>query len=94
MAQDNRIIAKIRKGNNTVIICDRVMVLALYTSSVDLILYPVLFNSVLHFQRYATDKVNAGKRKGSNSVNTGDRVMVLAFCNFPHSILYQYIKFH
>ena len=67
------------------------MVLAAYTYSDDLLsMYRVLFNSLLYFQRYATDKLNAAKRKGSNSVNTGDMAMVLAFCNFPYSTLSVY----
>ena len=49
------------------------MVLALYHFSDDLLsMYRVLFNSLLYFQRYDTDKLNVEKRKGSNSVNTED----------------------
>ena len=61
------------------------MVLAFYTSSDDILLmYQVLFNSLLYFQRYAPDKLNIAKiRKGSISLNTDDTVMVLAFCDFP-----------
>ena len=62
------------------------MVLALYTSSDDLLsMYQVLFNSLLYFQRSAPEKLFIAKiKKGSNSVNTGDRVKVLAFSNFPY----------
>ena len=58
------------------------MVLALCTSSKDILsMNQVLFNYLLHFQRYPLDKLNIAKiRKGSNSVYTGDRVMVHAFC--------------
>ena len=47
-------IAKIRKGNSSVITCERVMVLALFTSSGDLLsMYKDLFYiSVLYFQGY------------------------------------------
>ena len=86
---------KIRKGYNSVRTCDRVMVLALYTSADDLqSLYQVLFNFPLNFLRYAPDKLNIAKtRKGSNSMNTSDRVTVLAFCNYPHDPV-SCIKFH
>ena len=54
------IIAKIREI--TVITCDRVMVLALYTSSDDILsMNYVLFNSLLYFQRYAPEKLNIAK---------------------------------
>ena len=67
------------------------MVLALYNFSRDLLsMYQVSFNSLLYFQRYATDKLNAEKMKGSNSVITCDRVLVLAFCNFPYGTLSVY----
>ena len=59
----------------------------LHCTSTDghLSMYQVSFNSLLHFQRYAPDKLFIPKiQKGSNSVNTGDRVMVLAFCNSTH----------
>ena len=77
---------KIRKGNNSVITCDRVTVLALCTSSDGrLSMYQDSFNSLIYFQRYAPDKLLIAKiKKGSNSVNTGDSVMVLAFCNSLH----------
>ena len=73
----------------TVITCDRVMVPALCTSSDGrLSMYQVSFNSLLHFQRYAPDKLFIAKfKKRSNFVNTGDRVMVPAFCNSPHGPL-------
>ena len=91
-AQDILIIAKIRKGNNTIIICDRVMVLALYTSSDDLLpMYRVLFNSLFYtFRDMLQTNRMLQKRKGSYSVNTGDRVMVLAFCNSLHGTLSVY----
>ena len=91
-APDNLIIAKIRKGTSSVITCERVMVLALYTSSDDFLsIYQALFNSLLYFQRYAPDKLNIGQiRKGSNSINTGDGVVVLALCTFPYGPLSVY----
>ena len=59
------------------------MALALCTSSDDILsMYKVLFNSLLYFQKYASDKLNIAKiRKSTNFVNTGDRVLVLAFCD-------------
>ena len=65
---------------------------ALYTSSDGhLSMYPVSFNSLLYFQRYALDKLFIAKiRKGSNSANTGNRVLVLAFCNSLHGPLSVY----
>ena len=84
-----------RKGNDSVIACDRVRVFALCTFSDGyLSMYQVSFNSLLYFQRYAPDKLFIAKiKKGSKSVNTGDRVTVLASCNFSLG-LYQCIKFH
>ena len=63
-------IAKIRKGDNSVITFDRVLVVALYTFSDDLLsMYLVPCNSLLYFQRYVPDKLNAAKiRKESTSV--------------------------
>ena len=80
-ALDKLTTAKIRKGYNPVITCDRVTVLSLYISSDGrLSMYHVSFNSLLYFQRYAPDKVFTAKiKKESNSVNTGDRVTVLVF---------------
>ena len=89
---DKLTIEKIRKGNSSVITCDRVTVLALYTSSDGcLSMYQVSFNSLLYFQRYAPDKLYFAKiKKKNNSVNTGDRVMVLAFLNSAHGPLSVY----
>ena len=86
-------IAKLTKGNNSLINCDRVSILALCTSfDGHLSMDQVSFISLLYFQRYAPDKLFIAKiKKGSNSVSTGDRVMVLAFCNSSHG---QCIKFH
>ena len=83
---------KIRKRNNSVITCDRVMILAHCTSSVGhLSMNQVSFISLLYFQRYAPDKLFIAKiKKGSNSVNTGDRVMVLGFSNSVHGPLSMY----
>ena len=54
-------------------------------------MYQVSFDSLLYFQRYASDKFNIAKsRKGNNSINTDDRVMVLAFYTSPHSPLSLY----
>ena len=85
-ATDKLIIAKIKMGNNSVITCNRVTVLALCTISDDrLSMHQVSFDSLLYFQRYAPDKFNIAKiRKGNNSINTDNRVMVLAFCTSPH----------
>ena len=85
-------IAKIRKGNNSVITCDRITVLALCSSSdCRLLMYQVSFNSLLYFQRYAPDKLHLAKiKKGSNSINISERVIVLAFCNSFHSPLSLY----
>ena len=61
-ALDNLIIAKIRKGDNTVITCDRVVVLALCISSDDLLpKYNVVPNYLLYSDRYAPQKVNIAK---------------------------------
>ena len=91
---DMLIIAKIRKGNNSVITCNRVTVLARCTSSAGhLSMCQVSFNSLLYFQRYALDKLFIAKiKKVSNPVNTGDRFMVLAFY-IPLIALYHCIKF-
>ena len=82
-------IAKIRKVNNSVVPCDRVEILVLYTSSDGrLSIYHVSLNSFVYFQRYAPDKHFIAKiKKESNSVNTVNRVMVLTFCDFPYSFL-------
>ena len=57
-ALDKLTIAKIRKGNNSVITSDRVMVLALCTfSDGHLSMYQVSLNSLLYFQIYAPDKL-------------------------------------
>ena len=55
-------------------------------------MYQVSFDSLLHFQMSAPDKLFIAKiKKGSNSVNTGDRVvMFLVFCNFLHDPLSVY----
>ena len=85
-ALDKFNIAKIRKGNNSVITCDIVTVLALCTfSDGHLLMYQVSFNSLLYFQRYALDKLFIAKiNKGSNSINSDDGVMILVFSIFPH----------
>ena len=89
MLRTSLLLQKIRKGNNSVITCDRVTLLAFCTfSDSRLLMYQVSFNSIVHFQRYTPDKrFTAKNKKGSNSINTGNRVMVLAFCNFPHGPL-------
>ena len=79
-------IAKIMKGSNSVITCNRVKVLAL-----SLPLSQVSRNFLLYFQIYAPDKLFiAIIKKGSKSVNNGNRVMILAFCNSPHDPLSVY----
>ena len=55
----------VRKGNNSVITCENVTVLALCTSPNGyLSMYQVSFNSLLHFQRYAPDKLLIAKIEG------------------------------
>ena len=68
MLQTSLLLQKIRKGNNSIITCDRVMVLALCTSSVGhLSMYQVSFNYLPYFQRYAPDKLFTAKiKKGSH----------------------------
>ena len=91
--------------NNSVSICYmyRVAVLAFCTfSDCPLLLYKVIFNTLLQFQRYAPNKFFYCKNyKGSNSINTGDKVTVLALCTFSDSTLsmnqvsyYSLLNFH
>ena len=89
---DKLIIAKIKRGSNSVITCNRVTVLALCTiSDCCLSMHQVSFDSLLYFQRYAPDKFNIAKiRKENNSINTDDRVMFFPFCTSPHSSLSLY----
>ena len=83
---DKLIIAKIKMGRNSVITCNRIIVLALCTiSDGHLSMYQVSFDSLLYFQRYASDKFNIAQVG-----NTDDMVMVLAFCTCPHSPLSLY----
>ena len=92
MLQTNLLLQKLGR-EITVIPFVRVMVLALCTSSDDILsMHKVLYNSLLYFQRYAPDKLNIAKiRKGSNSVNTGDRFwFLLAFCTFSDGRLLIY----
>ena len=57
-------------------------------------MYKVLFNSLVHFQRYAPDKLFIAEiKKQSNSVSTVDRVMILALCTFLIAFFHG-IKFH
>ena len=86
-ALDKFNIAKIRKGNNSINIDDRVMVLAFCTfPHSPLSLYEVSF-------RYAPDKLPIAKiKKGNNSVITCDGVTVFALCTLSDG--YQCIKFH
>ena len=73
------------------------MVLALCNSPHDpLSVYQVTFNSLLYFQRYASDKLFIAKiLKGSNSKKIGDRVMVLAlqFSSWPSISVLSFIQF-
>ena len=89
------IIAKIGKGNNSVITCDWVMVLELCISShCPLSICQVSFKSPRYFQKYAPDKpIITIIRKGNNSIITCDIAMVLAF-TISLIALYQCIKFH
>ena len=79
-------------GNNSVITCNRVKVLAFCTISDGcLSMNQVSFDSLIYFQRYALDKFNTAKiKKGNNSISTDDRVIFLAFCTSPHSPLSLY----
>ena len=57
-APDKRFIARIKKGSNSLITVDRVMVLTLCNSPHGpLLVYQVLLNSLIYFQRYAPDKL-------------------------------------
>ena len=78
-----------RNGNNSVISCDTVTILALCTFSDGLLsMYQVSLNPLPYYQSYAPDKLFTAKiKKGSNTVNPSDRVMFFAFCNFPHITL-------
>ena len=89
---DKLIIAKIKKGNSSVITCDRVTVLTLCTSSDGhLSMYQVSLIPFYTFRDMLQTSFLLQKiKKGSNSINTGDRVMDLAFCNFPHGPLSVY----
>ena len=61
MLQTNLLLQKFGR-EITLITCNRVMVLALCTSSDDILsMYQVLFSSLLYFQRYAPDKLNIEK---------------------------------
>ena len=54
-------------------------------------MYKVSFDSLLYFQRYASDMLFiANIKMGSNSVNAGDRSKVLAFCTFSDGLLSMY----
>ena len=61
MLQKNILLQKLGR-EITVITCDRVMVLALSTSSDDILsLYQVLFHFLQYFQGYAPDSLNIAK---------------------------------
>ena len=61
-APDKLIIAKIKEGNKSVIICNRVTVLAFCPfSDVSLSMYQVSLNSLLFFQGYAPDNLFIAK---------------------------------
>ena len=63
-APDKLNIAKIRKGSNSMNTGDRVMVIAFCDSPhCPLSVYQVSFNSLLYFQRYASDKLLLQKFK-------------------------------
>ena len=87
------IFAKIRKGSNSVITCDRVTILALCTFSDSLLsIHQVSFNSLIYFYRYALNKFFIAKiKKQSNSVNTADWVTILTLYTSPdhHLSVYQ-----
>ena len=93
-APDNLFIVKIRNGDNSVIICDRFMVLAFCTFSDNpLLMYQVSFNSLVHFQRYFADKLSSAKiKKRNNPLNTLDGVTILALCTSADGF-YQCTKF-
>ena len=57
------LLEKIGKGNNSIITCDRVTVLAFCTfSDGPLSMYQVSFHSFLYFQGYALDNVSFCKK--------------------------------
>ena len=92
-APDKLTSAKIRKGNNSVITCDRITVLALCSSSdgrlsmyQSFIKFPSILSEICSGQAFYCKKI----KKGSNSVTTDDRVMVLPLCNLPHAPLSVY----
>ena len=63
-APDKLFIAKIKKGSNSVKIVDRVTILVLCASANGLLsMYQVPYNSLLYFQRYATDNLFIAKTK-------------------------------
>ena len=58
-------------------------------------MYQVSFNSLLHFQGYAPDKLFIAKiEKGSNSINTGDTVVLLAFCTSSGPLSVDQVSFN
>ena len=79
---DKLIIAKIRKGNNSVITCDGLWFLCSALSLMGL--YQCIKFYLIPFYTFRdmlrTSFLLQKFKKGSNSVNTGDRVAVLAFC--------------
>ena len=64
MLETSLLLQKLEWKINSVITCDRVTVLALCTfSDSRLSMYQVSFKSLLHFQRYAQDKLFIAKKK-------------------------------
>ena len=88
---DKITIAKIGKGNNSIMICDRATILV-FTSSLLHPLYSpfsvasVSFDSHEYFQRYTSDKITIAKiGKGNNSIMICDRATILVFTSYlPH----------
>ena len=94
-APEKLTIAKIRKGNNSVITCDRVMVLAVCISL--MAIYQCIKFHLIPFYTFGdmlqTSLQLQKIRKGNNSVITCDRVMVLALCTSSDCHLSMYPKF-
>ena len=62
--------AKMKKGSNSVNKVDRVMVLALCTSTDGpLSMFQVSFNSLVYFKRYALNKLSIAKIKKGGTVD-------------------------
>ena len=85
----NLLLEKNRKGNSSLIICNRVIDLALCIfSDGRLLMYQVSFDSLFYLQRYAPDKLFIAKiKKENNSVTTCDKVTIFSLCTFSVGLL-------